>query len=257
MIKAGECKRIVVHEYGGNLILTTNFSGNMPKTYLLDDRKVRLLGAIPDEGVTLLMREQFYPPGEIIVDNEDENFHLIDSVGSRKRLVDLISKENEEEGTFSYNLKADTWGVPFLPYVYSGNMPYGESILSAFIKKAGTGKFKAEWVASLPEAGKYEIFIYRTFRGAAFAEGEYTTNYPGMKNYYTVYTSEGEEEVILEFEKDDPEWVSLGVFTLSAGESRVVLDDRGTPVSVQDSYGHSSECVPLITADAVKWVKVK
>lgn len=256
LIKAGECKRIVVHEYGGNLILTTNFSGNMPKTYLLDDGKVQLSGTIPDEGVTLLTREQFYPPGEIIVDNEDENFHLIDSTGNRKRLVDLISKENEEEYTFSYNLKANTWALPFLAG-YGGDMPYGESILSAFVKKAGTGKFKAEWVASLPETGRYEIFIYRTFRGATSAKGEYTTNYPGMKNYYTVYTPKGKEEIVLEFEEDDPAWVSLGVFVLPAGESRVVLDDRGTPVSVQDSYGHSSECVPLITADAVKWVKVK
>jgi len=258
LIKAGECKRIVMHEYVGyDLILATNFSGNMPKKYLLDDKRTRLSGTIPDEGVTLLERNQFYPPGEIIVDNEDENFHLIDSTGNRKRLADLIPKENEEEYSLFFNLKANTWGVPFLAFGFGDTRPYGECILSAFVKKAGTGKFKAEWVASLPEAGKYEIFIYRTFRGATSAKGEYTTNYPGMKNYYTVYTLKGKEEVVLEFEEDDPAWVSLGVFVLPAGESRVVLDDRGTPVSVQDSYGHSSECVPLITADAVKWVQVK
>lgn len=67
----------------------------MPKKYLLDDKRTRLSGTIPDEGVTLLERNQFYPPGEIIVDNEDENFHLIDSTGNRKRLADLIPKENE------------------------------------------------------------------------------------------------------------------------------------------------------------------
>ena len=86
----------------------------------------------------------------------------------------------------------------------------------------------------------------------------YTTDHPGMKNYYTVYTPEGKEEVILEVQKGDPSWVSLGTFSLSAGESRVVLDDRGAPpIESQSHSKHSSKYVQLVVADAVKWVKIK
>ena len=95
MIKPGECQRIVIHEEMGNVLqLTTNFSGCFPRDISFDNRNLPLVGAIPVERVTLLERNQFYPPGEIVVDNEDENFHLIDSSNNRKRLADLIKKEN-------------------------------------------------------------------------------------------------------------------------------------------------------------------
>ena len=63
-------------------------------------------------------------------------------------------------------------------------------------------------------------------------------------------------EVVLEIEKGDPVWVSLGNFTLPAGESRVVLDDRGVSIE-EKSYGGVIKHDQLIVADAVKWVKIK
>lgn len=254
LIKPGECKRIVVHEdirYG--LKLMTNFSGNLPKEILLVREESPLSGPVPDEGVTPLERDQFYPPGEIIVDNEDEGFNLIDSANNRKRLADLIPRGNKEARNYTFqNTKANTWGTPTLAdELYNA---YGEYVRSAFTKKAGTGKFKAEWVAILPEESKYEIFIYRThFQSQAV--DEYTTDYPGMKNYYTVYTPEGKEEIVLEVEKGDPTWVSLGTFTLPAGESRVVLDDRGVP-PIEVKYS-KRKYVQIVVADAVKWIKIK
>lgn len=246
-INPGECKHIIVHEdIRGDIELTTNFSVNWPQVISLSHEKAsQLSGSMPDEGVTLLERDQFYPPGEIVVDNEDENFHLIDSATHLSQLADLIQKEKEEGYMFMHcNYKANTWGLPSLLPVF-----YGEYVCSAFTKKAGTGKFKAEWVANLPEAGKYEIFIYRPNCGIDL----YATNYPGMKNYCTVYTPVGKKEVVLEVEKDDPVWVSLGTFTLPEGESRVVLDDRGvSSIEYGDTQLHQ-----LIVADAVKWVKIK
>ena len=255
-VKPGECKRIVVHEdANASVELNTNFAGNLPKNIFPD--KAKLKGVLPDEGVTLLDRTQFYPPGEIIVDNEDENFHLIDSANNHLRLTDLLQQEEEGDYHFlSCNTKANTWGTPTLANgIYN---PYGERILSAYTKKTGTGKFKAEWVANLQEAGKYEIFIYRPHIEIEDEEGPCLTDYPGMKNYYTVHTPEGKKEIMLEVEKDDPLWVSLGTFTLPAGKSRVVLDDRGvTPIEKKDSGPHSLKYVQLVVADAVKWVKMK
>ena len=75
-----------------------------------------------------------------------------------------------------------------------------------------------------------------------------------MKNYYTVYTSGGKEEIVLEVQKGDPAWLSLGTFSLPAGASRVVLDDRGVPPIESDGRLKYAQ---LVVTDAVKWVKLK
>ncbi|MCR9011537.1 hypothetical protein [Gabonibacter chumensis] len=264
IVRPGECKRIVVHEdITNNLRLTTNFSGNLPKDILFADIDSPLSGLVPKEGVTPIDRNEFYPPGEIIVDNKDENFQLIDSANNRKRLTDLVKKEaNDQEYVPLFAVKANTWN-----FVLSEGI-HGDHIRDAFVKKAGTGKFKAEWVANLPEAGKYEIFIHRPHILASCEEKNATTDYPGMKNYYTVYTPAGKEEVVLEVPEGNPRlhlsadltlpeesaWVSLGRFTLPAGESRVVLDDRGVAHVQDKTWG---EYCQLIIADAVKWVRIK
>ena len=257
-VKPGECKRIVVHEelkYG--LTLTTNFSGNLPGNFPFQHNQAIKSVTVPEEGVTPLERDEFNPPGEIIVDNEDENFHLINSPEERKQLADYLTRKNDEDEYYwgICNTKINTWGAPTIPTALNNN--YGKYIRSAYTKKAGTGEFKAEWVAELPEAGRYEIFIYRPHVGRfTTSENEtFLADYPGMKNYYTVYTPEGEEEVVLEVEKDDPAWVSLGIFTLPAGTSRVVLDDRGASPITIDNQG--AAYVQLVVADAVKWVKIK
>ena len=119
------------------------------------------------------------------------------------------------------------------------------------MKQAGKGNSKAEWKALLPEAGKYEISVYRSgIESIQTTEYTYAANYPGMKNYYTVYTPEGKEEIVWEVSDNDSEWVSLGTFYLPAGESRVVLDDRGAGTLIEGN-------AQLIVVDAVKWVKVK
>lgn len=254
-VNPGEYKRIVVHEdrrYG--LMLTTNFSGNLPGTFSFQRSLAIKSGTIPEEGVTRLKRDEFYPPGEIIVDNEDENFHLIDSPEKRTQLADLMNQkrgEGEYNLSVSWNTKINTWGSPTIPMLV--NNCYGKCIRSLYIKKAGTGKFKAEWVANLPEGGRYEIFIYRPHLLRCTHENEeFLADYPGMRNYYTVHTPEGEKEVVLEVEEGDPAWVSLGVFSLSAGVSRVVLDDRGAPpITAKNGVTY----VQLVVADAVKWVK--
>ncbi len=261
LIKPGECKRIIMHEdIEDELQLSTNFSGCFPRDFSFNHGESPLSGAVPAEGITLLERDQFYPSGEIVVDNKDENFHLIDSADNRKRLTDLIKKEDEREYLYFGNVKANEWSLAIAQELC------GDHIRSAFVKKAGTGKFKAEWVANLPEAGRYEIFIYRPHLCEVVEGQTYATDHPGMKNYYTVYTPEGEEEIILEVQEGDwlpveytlPEeevWVSLGKFTLPEGESRVVLDDRGVaPIEVEK---YRSTYFQMVVADAVKWVKVK
>ena len=79
-----------------------------------------------------------------------------------------------------------------------------------------------------------------------------------MKNYYTIYTPKGNEEIVFERTGDDTdEWISLGKFDLPAGESRVVLDDRGIPsFEVTEKWGND-KYTQVVVANAVKWVKMK
>lgn len=249
-VKPGEYKRIIVHEDNNcSIELSTNFSGCIPNRKEFGHNSFPVSPeAIPAEGIIPLDKAEFYPPGEIIVDNEDENFRLIDSADNKIKLADLVKQEDESKyhNIITYNIKTNTWDRPLLD-----ESAHGEYIHSTYTKAVGTGKFKAEWMAVLPEEGRYEIFIHRPTplpRGDGLLS--YSANEPGMKNYYTLYLPEGKEEIILEVQENDPYWISLGTFTLPIGKSRIVLDDRGAAPS-EDGQ------VQLIVADAVKWVKIK
>lgn len=264
LIKPGEYKRIVVGERDRlYFFLSMNFTRKIPERFEFEYNIPLWEGDLPEDGVISLDRDQFYPPGEIIVDNEDEGFLLIDSAGNKfKKLADRLAKGDEEEYQFGGGFKKSTWGKPFLQQ--NGGV-YGEEIPSAFIKVAGNGSCKAVWTANLPEAGKYEIFVYRSEIGHGDGNYDYRSNYPGMKNYYTVCTPEGNEEIEWEVvEEDVDDWISLGTFTLLAGESSVVLDDRGIPPVEPKKTGKSEvfisgsgKVTQLVVADAVKWVRVK
>jgi len=263
LIKPGEYKRIVANEADRlTFFVSTNFARSVPERVQFgSDRTPLWKGDIPAECVESLDKKQFYPPGEIIVDNEDEGFHLIDSSGNRfKRLADRLAEEDEEEYRIGPDFKKSTWGRPFIKQTGV----YGEEIKSAFIKIAGNGSCKAEWIADLPEAGVYEIFVYQSRVSGGAWGYSYESNYLGMKNYYTIYTPKGSEEVVIERTGGDIEWVSLGKFDLPAGKSRVVLDDRGVPPvekgktgEIEISTGKDDKYTQLVVADAVKWVKVK
>ncbi|WP_065220096.1 MULTISPECIES: carbohydrate-binding protein [Butyricimonas] len=257
LIKPGEYKRIVANEADKLIVfVSTNFARSVPERVILGDHGTPLWkGDLPAECVEPLDRNQFYPPGEIIVDNEDEGFHLIDSSGNRlKRLADQLAEEDEKKYRMGPDFKKSMWGRPFIKQTGV----YGEEIKSAFIKIAGNGSCKAEWIANLPGAGVYEILFYQSrISGGAWGYS-YESNYPGMKNYYTVYTPKGSQKVVVERTGDDTdEWISLGRFNLPAGESRVVLDDRGIPPFEEIKEWGKDKYAQLVVADAVKWVKVK
>lgn len=262
LVKPGEYKWIVANEADRLIVfVSTNFARSVPERDMLSYSTPFWKGNIPAECVVSLDRNQFYPPGEIIIDNEDEGFHLIDSSGNRfKRLADRLAEEDEEEYRTGLDFKKSTWGRPFIKQTGV----YGEEIKSAFIKIAGNGSCKAEWIADLPEAGVYEIFVYQSRVSGRAWEYSYESNYLGMKNYYTVYTPKGGEEVVVERTGDDTDdWISLGSFTLPAGKSRVVLDDRGVPPvdkvktgKIEISTSKDDKYTQLVVADAVKWVKV-
>ncbi len=181
--------------------------------------------------------------GEIVVDNEDEGFSVVNTKG-RKTLRDYVLEWNEnnvDESEFEYKTMypwnpADRW-TPVLNSSF-----FGKYTKSYVYKESGDGNAKAKFVAQLPESGRYNVYaMIPSRRMGAFGR-------PGRENtqkgsqLYTVYHDDGEDEVDIEIENDSEEWALLGEFYFSDGEAVVELSDKSER--------------RVVIADAIKWVKL-
>lgn len=250
IIKPGEYKHITFYgDMESNYLLSTNYSGCLPRHFLFyaDSRPIDV-ETIPPMKIASLTEKEFHPANVIIVDNEDKNFRLIDSSSNRlKRLAEKMKPEDDlEYHDFGFSIEPDSWSFPAL-----NNYAYGKYLRSVYTKPVGSGKFKAEWTAELPQKGTYEIFVHIPQCEQGGGDVNFHSNLPGMKYYYTVNTPEGKEEIVIEILEEDESWISLGRFTLPAGKSQVILDDRGIPTNNEKGQAQ------LIVADAVKWVREK
>jgi hypothetical protein len=98
---------------------------------------------------------------------------------------------------------------------------------------AGEGEARAYWKPDLPQAGKYEVFVWY----GQDPTGSHATGAP-----YIVHHSEGTTKVPVDLTANMGQWNSLGVFTFDAGQSGYVEATNETGLNVN--------------ADAVKFVKV-
>ena len=261
-VKPGEYKRIVAHEVNGySFFLVHQFFENVAPN-VLDSMAPRYgRERFPLSVSFRLTRTSFILPVRIIVDNEDEGFHLIDSSGNRlKRLAEQLAEDNMKDYNYGINAKKHTWGRPCIDAKF-----YGEEVHSAFTKVAGNGSFRAEWIANLPEAGRYEIFVYLPDVRDGDALYTYESKYPGMKNYYTVDTPGGSETVGPGGGKGR---CRLGVsgyvcftgrgipplFWMTGGVLQLMMM-KSIPAEVVSIGGDKH--AQLVVADAVKWVKSK
>ena len=173
---------------------------------------------------------------EIIVDNEDPGFQVINS-GANYRFL-----EKEEQGITDKYRNMTHWLVPDDRWRYFiDDNAYGKSVRSAVIRESGKGVTCAEWSVDLKREGRYEVFAYLP---------EYTYSQVLTKNRnpdvislpftYIVSSANGEEEVTIQA-KQKHEWVSLGVYNYTPGHYSIKLSDKG-----ETDYS--------IVADAIKWV---
>ena len=223
----GECKEVKIRkDHIGEFRINTGISYHIPGK-MANVRSA--FGTMSDDvtsdttsGLFDIRPDEFLAePGEIIVDNEDPGFRLIEPDRTFfQRLFENESKKN----TIETNLGL---GFPRWQKVLSIDY-FGDSIRSAYCKECKSGKYKAEWKAFIPEEGSYEVFVLLP---------KIPSNY-----HYTVYYGQEEQEVWAK----TTGWSSLGTYDFPKGEARVVLDDRRLE-DKRDFY---------VIADAVKWVKV-
>ena len=254
VIPARACKSVRFVMNGDCGYIGMNLSANLPRDYNIRVVKEGITKTKENtEGIYDIDTSLFEDSCEIIVDNRSERFQLIDS-GERKRLP-FLTKERK----VNFKMLFDT--PEWTEIVTEGS--YGIPVRSAFCKIAGEGGGKAIWTAGIEEAGKYEVFFYH--QTISVMSPPISSVFTGSLLHYKVM----DEEVVVEADLIPKGWVSLGKFDLPAGETRVVLDDRGGEIKAdaEDDYsgvqvhgvmdGKSYPKRQLIIADAVKWVRMK
>ena len=225
--------RILCDDRPNHMTVNTNIAQNIPSEIMQHFPKVEeetantLTGIFDiDKGVFELGEK------EIIVDNEDRGFRLIEA-NQKNKLQNFFKKEDEDKYK---NL--NFWVPPTRWTATVGVSFYGDYINSCMYKKVGNGNNKAEWTASIPESGYYEVYVY-----VPAGPGPRWMNREENYQYYTVKHDDGEEEISIKVTGPGSEgWVMLGSFYFSEGKASVVLTDKGSGTG------------QMIYADAVKWV---
>ena len=256
LVKAGTGMQIAVVLKGMTSTFNTNISSNLPTKFFIQGLMNISKTTDTTEYVKDLDRSYFMPaPGEIIVDNEDENFKLI-SPSSRKRLRNLISPLSESRYEMGSNLMIRE-GVEVVPRHMISSEAYGLNKLTHAFMLQGS-KAKMEWTARVEREGEYEILAYippkvfahrmeeqekggrgsGIFTVSAFSVTE--SEPEEVKQYYIVDVGGEKQEVSVDI-KEHVGWVSLGLFQLPVGECKIVLTDQGNKDQV-------------LLGDAIKWV---
>ena len=170
--------------------------------------------------------------GEIVVDNESADFQLVSL--PEKWLQKIFPNKADVVARSSGGPKA---GVSKWTKSYSG-VYWGDTIRSMYYKMGGHGECRAEWTVPIEEPGEYEVFtLIHEFLNYEPSEAK------ELQYFYTILRGEERQEVVLDLGMRQRGWVSLGVYHLDKGETKVILDDRG-------------EKWHFICADAVKVSRV-
>ena len=260
-IKSNEAKQIgiVLDEQPRGLSVNTMVSTNLPNNMTFpfpDLEKIRSYpifeGERPIPLITTLRL-----PDEIIVDNEDPGFKILD-LESVSRLAKWL-KINENKTVLPYS-NMQTFRPPLEWVATTQSGFYGDFIRSAYYTRAGQGELSVEWTTVLPEPGYYEVYTYlqpmiarmgmrgrggdRGGGGGAGGPGGGggETAVPDEYHFF-IHHDEGSDEVSVALKDAASGWNPLGTFYYSPDTARITLTNRNSG--------------RVVVADAVKWVKQK
>lgn len=192
---------------------------------------------------------------EIIVDNEDKEFELVEPKNESPLKKWLNIEDQVAEQKYSgirFNRPPRSWRAT------TQTAFYGKYVLSAYVTAKGGGERQAIWNANIKESGMHEIYYYvgniqtrgpGRGGGGRRPEGG-SPGGPGGDNQeqdrgsyrLTVFHDDGEDVVNMDINSAEEGWNLVGSFYLSKGTTKVVLSN--------ETEGN------MVIADAVKWAKV-
>lgn len=176
-----------------------------------------------------------FPPGEIIVDNEDPGFS-IDSQAEESFLMRMLAN-NSDNGYTDFQV----WRPPARWRAAAGNDFYGIYRRTVHFVKAGEGSQTVSWKATLPESGSYDVYFnipenpfarWMRRRGGRTLYGDF---------HLKVKHDDGVDEVEMNIGESEAGWYYVGSYYFSGGQTTVELSDK--------SDGR------VVYADAVRFVK--
>ncbi|WP_430816687.1 hypothetical protein [Carboxylicivirga sp. RSCT41] len=243
-VKAGETIDIgfLLDEEPRDVRVNTFLAANIPsnQTLTLNDvnrnnKKVKFFEGPLESSKKLSYKSS----SEVIVDNEDEGFELINTGESRTVKDWWVSMQNEEEEDESYGM-VRFWNPPVSWKPVAGDQFFGKYLKSAVYKRKGSGEGYVNWKAELKESGMYEVYAYVPNVTTRFRRRRDSNNKDVNYNF-TVYHDDGEEQVEVLVNNDNNGWMYLGEYYFSEGAANIKLSDI-----TNNEY---------VIGDAVKWVK--
>lgn len=242
MIPAGTGQKVafIQHRCPSYITLNTNLSENIPNSKTL--RSHRGLPGISTSPITQAIDKNYFleQPGEVIVDNEDSGFKILQPSSTNKVQVFLNKHQAIEEkygNLVSIMTVNESWKF------YVDDKAFGRTIQSAVIRKAGKGESSVEWNVTINKEGEYEVYVYLPNTSFTINNSFLVTarNSESMADtqIYQVFSGKGKKEIVINTYNQEG-WISLGCFHFPTGEYKVSLSDQGQPEQ-------------LIVADAVKW----
>ena len=221
-----------------NTFLATNIPSNQTielNGVVRDKRRIDLF-----EGTRISERKLNYiNKNEIIVDNEDEGFSLVNTGESRTVKDWWAAKQNEDDEEDTYGM-IRFWNPPVKWKPVAGDQFFGEYLKSAVYKRKGTGEGYLTWQASISQPGTYDVYAYVPNISFRFGRRRGNSNKEMIYNY-TVIHDDGKDAIEVSVDNENNGWLYLGEYYFSEGKTKVQLSDV-----TNNEY---------VIGDAVKWIR--
>ncbi len=244
-IPAGTTQEIgfLLDEEPRRISVNTYLSINIPSSQNLAinnvDRETRQVdyfeGIRPSSAIL-----QYKSDDEIIVDNEDEGFSVVNTGESRTIKDWWISIQDQEDDSNDYG-SINFWSHPVKWKPIINDQYFGKYLKSAYYKRNGSGEGVATWKANIEQSGTYDVYAYVPHVRGGRWRGRHSGGSAATNYNFTVFHDDGQDEVVQKIDNDNNEWVYLGQYYLSEGSAKVELSDM--------TNGE------WIIADAIKWIK--
>ena len=245
-VKAREAKKIIFIYEGipNSQSIHTGLSKNRPNMFKIYD-EVFLHEKKTEYTTDSIAREEpiptsiFFPPAnEIIVDNKDSGFHIINPPAPW--LSRILGIENEHHH-ISFFKAVSHWESQVSTDYFGG---YNQSAVGKATRK---GKAALTWTTPIDKKGKYKIYAY--IPNNSYREEVRRTRWSDnpirdIQYYYSISYKGSSKKDVKVHAPETSKWVFLGEFMLPEGKCSVTLYDIGLP----------GQCV---VGDAIKWVYQK
>lgn len=242
-----ETKRIVTNydEAPRNININTILSRNLPsvvRQYVTDIPKITK-NYVEPSNISVIANDALSVPGEIIVDNEDEQLFEL----SEPDITGLIPLwiNQSTEGDFKY--QGIDWRPPIRWTATTNESYYGTSIRSAYVIKNGGGQ-TATWKVPVPEKGDYEVYYYVTLPeeirwggGGHMGPGRGGRGGNQMEYKFQIKYNDEAEDAVIDLRRAQAGWEKLGTYHFDSDTIKIVLSNDTN--------------VRKVTADAVKLIK--